>query len=121
MEIKEVFVLKLKKVLNERGITQKELAQKANITEAYVSQLLSYQKTPTIQVVNKIALALNVPVSYFLEDNDREISVYLRKNRQLTEEDIKAVEAFITYLLEHKTPSRDKSPKKKNDSEGNYK
>jgi transcriptional regulator with XRE-family HTH domain len=106
MEIKEVFVLKLKKILNERGITQRELAKKAGITEAYVSQLLAYPKTPTIPVVNKIAQAIDIPVSYFLEDNDREISVCLRKNRTLTEEDIKDVGAFINYLLEHKHDRR---------------
>ncbi len=101
MDVREKFAKKLKETISKEGITQKELAKKAGLSEAYVSQILSGKKTPTITVAKRIAEVLDLPVSYFL-DNGLDIRVLLRRNRELSEEDIKAVEAFIDYLIEKK-------------------
>lgn len=105
MEIKKVFIERLKEAINEKRISQNELAKKANVSTAYISQLLSGKKNPTIKVVKQIADALGLPVSYFLE-NGVEISIYLRRNKNLTEEDIKAIEAFVDYLIERKNANK---------------
>ncbi len=101
MDVRERFAKKLKEAILKEGLTQKELAKRANLSEAYISQILSGKKTPTITVAKRIAEVLNLPVSYFL-DNGLDIRVMLRRKKELTEEDIKAVEAFIDYLIEKK-------------------
>ncbi len=107
MGIKETFAEKLKKELADAGITQKVLAKRAHISEAYISQILSGKRTPTIAVAKRIAEALGKPVSYFLEDNF-DVRIFLRKSKNLSEEDIKAVEAFIDYLIEKKNNEKNR-------------
>ncbi len=49
-------------------MTQAELAKKANLTEAYVSQLLKgKRKNPSLDVLKRLARALGVPVGELLE------------------------------------------------------
>jgi len=49
-------------------MTQAQLAKKAKLTEAYVSQLLKgKRKNPSIAVLKRIADALGVPVTELLE------------------------------------------------------
>ena len=50
------------------NMTQAELAKKANLTEAYVSQLLKgKRKNPSLDVLKRLARALGVPVTELLE------------------------------------------------------
>ncbi len=101
MDIKERFAKKLKEELKRKKITQKELAKRAKLSEAYVSQILKGKRTPTITVAKRIAESLNEPVSYFLE-NGTDVKVLLRRNRALSDDDIRAIEAFIDYIIEKK-------------------
>ncbi|MEF3245034.1 MAG: helix-turn-helix domain-containing protein [Caldisericaceae bacterium] len=103
MDIREFFVLKLKEALKEHDITQKDLAKTTGLSSSYISQLLQGKKTPTIKVVSKIAHALNLPTSYFLEENNVKVLFHLDKD--LTEEDILAIEAFVDYLKKKKNAS----------------
>jgi len=49
-------------------MTQAELARKAELTEAYVSQLLKgKRKNPSLAVLKRLARALGVPVTELLE------------------------------------------------------
>jgi transcriptional regulator with XRE-family HTH domain len=49
-------------------MTQAELAKKASLTEAYVSQLLKgKRKNPSLEVLKRLARALGVPVAELLE------------------------------------------------------
>jgi len=105
MEARELFSERLKELLKEKKISQRELAKKANLSDAYISQLLMVKKTPTIKVLRQIAEALDISPSYFVEDGT-EISILLRKNKRLSEEDIKAIEAFIEFLMEKKDEGR---------------
>ncbi len=101
MDVKERFAKKLKEELKRKKITQKELAKRAHLSEAYVSQILKGKRTPTITVAKRIAESLNEPVSYFLE-NGIDVKVLLRRNRALSDDDIRAIEAFIDYIIEKK-------------------
>ena len=60
---------KISKLMKEQGLNQKQLAEKASITEASMSKYLSGERTPRIDVVVKIAKALGTSVDYLL-DND---------------------------------------------------
>lgn len=50
----------LKALLKEKGMTQRELAKKANLTEAAVSKYCSGYQTPHLDVLCRIAVALDV-------------------------------------------------------------
>ena len=61
---------RLTTVIKEKmgSMTQAELAKKANLTEAYVSQLLKgKRKNPSLDVLKRLARALGVPVTELLE------------------------------------------------------
>ena len=50
------------------GLTQVELAKKAEVTEAYISMLESgTHKNPSLPALKKLARALGVPVTELLE------------------------------------------------------
>jgi len=49
-------------------MTQAELAKKADVTEAYISQLLrGKRKNPSLAILKRLARALGVPVGELLE------------------------------------------------------
>jgi len=51
-----------------RGLTQVELATKAQVTQAYVAKLESGAKTnPSLAILMRLAKALRVPVTKLLE------------------------------------------------------
>lgn len=49
-------------VRRERGLTQEELASRAEVHETYISFLESGRRNPTWGVVRRISLALGVPL-----------------------------------------------------------
>lgn len=105
MGVREYFVERLKEALKEKDLTQSELARRTGISIAYISQLLQGKKTPTIKVVAKIAEALNLPSSYFIEKTD--VKILFHTDKDLTEEDIRAIEAFIDYLKKRKSGNKE--------------
>ena len=63
--------LRVKDLLREKGITQKDLADKLSITEVGLSKSLSEKGNPTITTLENIANALNVGfVELFVPKND---------------------------------------------------
>ena len=100
MDIKEIFTERLKKELKKRGVTQKEISVKAHLSAAYISQIIKGKRTPTITSAKRIADALNKPLSYLLGE---EIGIKtLLENKNITEDDLKAIETFIDYILAKK-------------------
>jgi XRE family transcriptional regulator, master regulator for biofilm formation len=52
----------------ERGLTQRDLARKARITQGYVAQLeMGIRTNPSIEIVKRLAKAIGVPVTALLE------------------------------------------------------
>ena len=56
----ECFKEKLIELMRERGMTQKELAKKAYITEETLSRCLNGKHFPSVMTFNNLARALNV-------------------------------------------------------------
>jgi len=67
MTTRERFVMRLKKLRAERGMTQEALAEKAGISRSYIARLELGQQDPTLGTLEKLAKALKVPVAKFLE------------------------------------------------------
>lgn len=72
------FGSRLKSLLENKNISQKELADKLEITEATLSRYINNLIVPKIEVVSKMASLLDVSVD-FLIGNEREISEFEEK------------------------------------------
>lgn len=67
MTLREVFGRNVRSARIERGWTQEQLAFEANVKRAYVSEIESGKRNPSLDVVEKIANALGVSPSKLLD------------------------------------------------------
>jgi transcriptional regulator with XRE-family HTH domain len=61
------FIVRLKQLRADRGMTQDVLARKARISRVYVARLETGKQDPTLTTLQKLAKALKVPVGELLE------------------------------------------------------
>jgi len=66
-DINERVGLNIRKIREERGVTQEKLAALADLHRAYVGQIERAEKNIGLKNLEKIALALNVPVHVLLD------------------------------------------------------
>lgn len=86
---------KIKQRRKDLGLSLRELAEKVALTASFLSQIERDQASPSIDSLRKISQALNVPMFYFLLEQDAPSPVVRRhQRRQLT-----LPEANITYQL----------------------
>ncbi len=64
------FSKKLKKIMFEKGFTQKDLAEKLGVSQAFISSWQVGKRNPKLSSMKKISKALNIPVDYFFESSD---------------------------------------------------
>lgn len=67
MEIREVFALNLKTLRQAKGMSQEELAHRADIDRTYISSLERSVYNASIDVVDRLASALDVDASDLLK------------------------------------------------------
>jgi transcriptional regulator with XRE-family HTH domain len=60
MNIREILAANLRRMRRERGLSQEELAHRANIHRTYVSSLERCQYSATIDLVDNLAVVLGV-------------------------------------------------------------
>jgi len=70
MSIREVLAQNLKRYRALRGLSQEELAHRADIDRTYISSLERSQYAAGIDVVERLAMALDVPVFELLRPAD---------------------------------------------------
>jgi DNA-binding XRE family transcriptional regulator len=68
ISMKGPIALKLRSLRERRGLTQKEAAQLADVSELTVYRLESGKQTPYMPTVTKIARAYGVPLEELLEE-----------------------------------------------------
>ncbi len=68
---------KIKQLRNNEGLTQPELAAKANIEQSYLSKLENDKSSPSFEVIEKISNALHIETMTFIDSLD---SIYVRDN-----------------------------------------
>ncbi len=61
------FSTRLKDIIEAKGISQAWLAEKAETTEATISRYISGVHKPNLEIVAKIAKALNVSIDYIMD------------------------------------------------------
>ena len=57
---------KIEELLQKHNMSQKELAEKANVTEAAISKYIKSGRTPRADILGKISSALGVTTDYLL-------------------------------------------------------
>lgn len=99
----------IKQLRLEKGLKQEELAQMANISRVSIGNYERGTRTPTTEIANSIAKALNVPVGILLGDEEIffsqliELTDGIEKGFSLNNEPIqqyeqKALNAFIESM-----------------------
>ena len=59
--------MNVKRLREERGLTQEVLAKRAKLHRVYVAQIEGRTKTPSLAALERLAKALGVPVTALLE------------------------------------------------------
>lgn len=126
-DIKKLFSIRLSKLMNERDINQREIAQAVGVSESTVGKWLLLKAIPRMGVIQKLADYFNVGKSYFLEDEskqgyytDQETAEYaeeLRTNsdlrvlfsasRDLSKKQMQEAYDYIKYLKSKETHNDD--------------
>jgi len=72
MEMMEIFVFNLKKFRKKRNLSQMKLAEMLDTSTSYIGEIEINRKTPSMEMVEKIANALDVePFKLFIDDESR--------------------------------------------------
>lgn len=101
------FAERLRKIRERQGLKQFELAAKAGISAAAVSQLETGDRRPNFATLVSLAQALKVTPDGLLgvvsqSDQDPELRVLFRELEGMSRSDVDAVSGFISYLREKK-------------------
>lgn len=67
------FGTNLKKVLEEMGVTQRELANRMGKEETYISRIINNRYNVSWRMINDIANALDISPACFFTDNQGEL------------------------------------------------
>lgn len=66
----ESVINRIEGLLKTKKMSQKDLAEKLDVTEVTVSRWLSGERDPSIETLNKIAEVLDTTTSYFFINDD---------------------------------------------------
>ena len=61
---------RLRALRDERGLSQRELAQRANVSANAISLIERDENSPSVATLQSLAAALNVKVSFFFDEQD---------------------------------------------------
>ncbi len=68
MKLRAVVARNLRVLRKEKGFTQEELAFRAGVNRNYVGQIEREEKSPTVDVVERLAVAMGVkPLEFFVQ------------------------------------------------------
>lgn len=65
---KEDFGNKIKKIRKQKGYTQAQLAEMANISTNFYGEIERGKKIPRVDIFTNIIIALDIPADYILRD-----------------------------------------------------
>jgi transcriptional regulator with XRE-family HTH domain len=117
MDMKKIFVFNMKKYRKKRQFSQEKLAEMLNTSTSYIGEIEINKKIPSMDMVEKIANALNVePFRLFIDDKDRiEGQIILAENylenlstierHDLTKRLITAISKDIEQILQPENAS----------------
>lgn len=62
-------MLRIKEILDEKGMSQQKLAEKTGLTAATISSIINGKSSPKLVILEKIAKTLDVSVKDLFEGN----------------------------------------------------
>ena len=92
--MKSEFIKNLKRIMFEKGITQKDLAQKLNTTQSFISAYQTGARNPKPETIEKIAKALDIPASILITNKQE------KENKESILEKFEKLEKRISILEE---------------------
>lgn len=103
-----VFSERLTALMRAKGLSQKQFAKKANITESAMSYYAKGMRTPSGEVLARIAKTLNTTTDYLLGSVDnaeiietqKELKYLQRNLRKLDEEELKKAEGMLKLMFD---------------------
>lgn len=115
----DFFIKRLIELLEERNMTQIQLAKEIDVTNVTISRYLSGERSPRIEIVSKIAKYFSVSVDYLLghtdvkqliskEEFEKNLlnSEFVKKYAPLTEEQKKTLNSLIEVWEKEKGESK---------------
>ena len=98
-----IFSVRISELMKNNGLSQKELAAKAEVTESAMSYYVKGERTPRSDVLTRIAKALGTTTDYLLGNtsdaalnSDDEDLQYLQRNLgKLNTEQLKRAETML--------------------------
>lgn len=66
----QIFYTNVLKLLEEQGMTKQDLADKADVSISFLSDLTNGKANPSLKIMRNIAEALDTPLPLLLEAND---------------------------------------------------
>ena len=83
MELRAVFIENIKKYRKNNKLSQMALAEKCGTSTSYIGEIEIGKKFPSVEMVQKIANALNVqPYKLYMEENDAYVASLPPKAKQ---------------------------------------
>lgn len=94
-------------VREKRGLSQRELGEMLNITQSAVGQFEKDEANPRIETLKRVATALNVPVSTFIDEMSEAQRIkstweWIQDNDQKRKEIITEILKTHNYKIEEK-------------------
>jgi len=71
MDVRARLGLNMRRLRQSKGWSQEEFAHQAGLHRTYISDLERGARNPTITVVDKLAVALDVPLGTLLDEQKR--------------------------------------------------
>jgi transcriptional regulator with XRE-family HTH domain len=71
---------KLRMIREERGLSQRELAQRAGVSTNAISLIERDENSPSVSTLQNLAGALNVRMSYFFDDHEPTQVLHVKAN-----------------------------------------
>ena len=102
------FSERLSKLMTLRGLTQKELAIKANITESAISYYVKGVRTPSGEILTRMAECLSTSTDYLLgrteeydvQPENKELKYLQRNLGKLDPERLKKAEGMLRLMFD---------------------
>jgi transcriptional regulator with XRE-family HTH domain len=115
---KELLGKRIAQERDQQGMNQAELAAKAGVTPAAISQIEKGTRIPTIPVLHRIADVLGVSLNYLSGETDsselqdllqhEEIKAFYRGFESLDNEDKKIIKSHIEFLKSKHQSNKEK-------------
>ena len=99
MDLQDVFISNLKTIRKERLITQEKLAELCNTDTAYIGQIETRKRFPSISLIEKIAAALNVEPYRLFKNNSTSKNEDPEKLNALKKEFLSLIDTDIEEFL----------------------